>query len=77
MFLEHTSLIYLNKLFPENMTKANQLVIKLDFKDNYADYGGAIYVADSSNADQQCEGVKAEAGEAMSECFLQVQTLYS
>ena len=59
------------------MTKANQLVIKLDFKDNYANYGGAIYVADSSNADQQCEGVKAEAGEAMSECFLQVQALYS
>ena len=76
LFLEHTSLIYLNKVFAEDMAKANQLVIKLDFKDNYANYGGAIYVADISNADQQCEGVKAEAGEAMSECFLQVQALY-
>ena len=29
LFPEHTSLIHLNKVFPENMTKANQLVIKL------------------------------------------------
>ena len=78
LFLEHTSLICLNKPKAEDAAKSDlQMVIKLVFKDNFANYGGAIYVADSSNADQQCEGVKAEAGEAMSECFIQVQALYS
>ena len=74
MYLGQNSKIYLLKEEPEYM-EDDILHVGLDFTSNYAEKGGAIYVADNTDNGVLCQGANREINEA--ECFIQTLRLYN
>ena len=66
MFLEQNSKIYLQKNVPDS---TNCLKVSLDFANNSAEKGGAIYVADNTSVGVLCQGANAKSD--LTECFIQ------
>ena len=76
-FLSEGSKIYIQKNNEELLTE-NELSVKLTFLNNSAEYGGGIYVDDSTNSGVLCEKSQSDQVQQLSteECFLQVLRLY-
>ena len=76
-FLSEGSKIYIQKN-NEELLNRNELCVKLTFLNNSAEYGGGIYVDDSTNSGVLCEKLQSNQVRQLSteECFLQVLRLY-
>ena len=72
MYLEQSSKIYVQKY--ELEFRAAGPNVRLDFTSNYAEKGGAIFVADNTNDGVLCQGANTEIYQA--ECFIQTLGLY-
>ena len=72
IYLEQNSKIYLRKYEQEDQD--TELKVRLDFTSNYAEKGGAIFIADNTNDEVICQGANIEIYQA--ECFLQTLELY-
>ena len=70
IYLEQNSKIYVRK--QENYDTV--LNVRLDFTSNFAEKGGAIFVADNTNDGVICQGANTEIYQT--ECFLQTLALY-
>ena len=66
MYLEQNSKIYLQKNIPD---PTNHLEVSLDFVNNSAEQGGAIYVADNTSVGVLCQGASTKSD--LVECFIQ------
>ena len=67
IYLEQNSKIYLQK--SEQEAHDTELKVRMDFTNNSAEKGGAIFVADNNNDGVICQGANTEIYQA--ECFLQ------
>ena len=66
IYLEQNSKIYVQK---NERDSPHNLIVKLDFTGNFAEKGGAIYVADKSNDRMLCQAANTEIYQT--ECFIQ------
>ena len=71
MYLRQNSMIYLLKTEPDYVGKEN-LKVRLDFTNNSAKKGGALYSVDDANDGAICQGANREA-----ECFIQTLSSYN
>ena len=78
LYLQENSKIYIQK--QEDESRNDIVTIRLIIVNNFAVYGGGIYVADNSTAGrQQCQQVKktnSSESSVTSECFIQTIKLY-
>ena len=74
MYLGQNSKIYLLKDKPDYIT-SDDLNVRLDFTNNSAEKGGAIYVADNTNDGVLCQGANTQINQA--ECFIQTLRTYT
>ena len=74
MYLGQNSKIYLLKDEPDYIM-SDDLNVRLDFTNNSAEKGGAIYVADNTNDGVLCQGANTQINQA--ECFIQTLRTYT
>ena len=74
MYLGQNSKVQLLKIEPDHVWEDN-LKVRLDFTNNFAEKGGAIYVAYNANDGVLCQGANTEINQA--ECFIQTLRSYT
>ena len=62
---------HLRKIEPDNVRDDLNLSVRLDFTNNSAEKGGAIYVADNTNDGVLYQGANPELHQDRAECFIQ------
>ena len=70
MYLGQNSKIQLQKTEPDYVRDDNNLNVRLDFNNNSAGKGGAIYIADNTDIEVQCQGTNKQV-----DCFIQTLKL--
>ena len=71
MYLGQNSNIQLRKIEPDNVRDDLNLSVRLNFTNNSAEKGGAIYVADNTNDGVLYQGANPELHQDRAECFIQ------